>query len=782
MPTPEDIAKAHSLLSSGNLSPEVEAKLRGIVGDPPEPEAGGGGENYHVTEMDPVKIEGEVPEEPEKGWWDGFGETMHDFGAAYSQAGLLGHGDELAGVRAKYELGGGEETAKYNRDRYRGMLKESRKRSPTASVLGDIAGYAGPGLLMAPLGAVAGGMAGGAIQGHGDSDEANPEETLMNMMVSAGTGAAIGELGQGVPELAKYVGTKLGGAATRLGSVADDYLMRATGMSAEEVRKVLGDKIKDYASKVRELGFDKGLPSARDMGGRAEKAAEKFRGEAEGITASLGEDAIVPSTHVSRPIRALKGKYAEGGYFGEPKRKLLDDIADTWDYDMPKSAQRMPTSSKPPPAAPVADRDMALRLDPEDIHYTEPKPADSSVPEWYEADFEEIPRGTAGELPPGPPPPEQISWKSGAQSVDDFMPEEAMALQEPDELMSVDDSLYGQVKPRQLPSGVASVRGDARFTDNGPIMSRSSSDLGEVRPEVQGNASFADDEITKRAPLPSDDTARYRYGIKFRDAQKERHGFGTNTNFASDDPVQQVRQNVYGAINSGMRRAADDIVPGSGPALRNSNYNEHVSILVRDAARKKALQETNNLRMPFAVGGGAALGAGAGLLTGGPMGAIKGGGLGAMLTGGLMKTAQGREHIIGSKVAGAAAPYVQKAANAFTGAGNALDHAVTPASIAGASRGGASLGTATAQALREDQSQTSRRVQDEARGYLQPKAIQQMLQSEPDSLAPFLSDFQEAAAKNDPKAWDALLLRLDRNPAFVNGPKNRILELTKGQR
>jgi hypothetical protein len=749
MPTPEEQARA--LLSSPGLSPDMRSKLEAAINAPspsaaeappdePAPETQG-----HVTEMPVQQIEGDVPK---PSFWEGFKDTAHDAGMAYSQAGLLGHGDEAFGEYARHELNGTEADAKYNRELYRGELAKGKKRSPKATAIASFAGTLGPALIAGPLGVVGGSAAGGAIQAHGDSDEADADTKLLNMIVGGGAGAAIGELGQGVPEVARWAGTKLGGAASRLGSVADDYLMRATGLSAEDVRKLLGDKLKDYAGKVRELGFDEGLPSARDFGDRAGKAGETFRGKAEAIGQSLGDDAVVPSSDVSTPIRGLKSKYAEGGYASEPKRELVDKVADSWARGMPKKPMRLGPSEPPPTAAPVADRDMSLRLDPEDIRYSDPKPK-SDVPDWYEADF-----------------------------TNSSEPSDALASTAPSKSMTQpSEPGTGLARTDAMSRARPSVEGSARFTDDGAIDQVWGFDEG--RPEVQGSASFVDDPVTARADVPADDTARVRYGIPFSEAHKERRLWGDGTNWASTDPEQKIRQDVYGAINSGMRTAADRIVPGSGAALRDANWNEHVAIMVRDAARKKALQQTNTIRTPLAAGGGAVGGGIVGMMTGGMSGALSGATTGGMLAGAASKGLQGREHIMMSKAAGALQPFAQGAANKSTALAQGLDKLVSPAAIAGSSQGGAALGAAAAQEIQGQQ--RAKQASDEGRGQLMPSALQQVLKTNPEALGPFRKQIEMAAQKNEPAVWSATISKLERDVAFRR-LRPQILELTKSSR
>lgn len=262
--------------------------------------------------------------------WRGFKEAGQDAYTSALNAGSADHGDEFV---AKFQ---GEQKA----SALRRSVAAARARSPIATFAGDAVIQA-PAMALASAAGLGAPVIGGltaALNAHGRSTHsglATIPETAAAYSIGSLTGSALDH----VPGIVSGAGGVLEKAGARTGELADELMLRTGGASGAEIGKLSKAQVKSYAKTGRDLEFNKGLPTARDIEDRADSALELYNNKSNAIVGSLGEDATVAPDAIQKRIRQGKGKYAEGEYASQPYRDKLDEIAD--------SVANMPQLKKP---------------------------------------------------------------------------------------------------------------------------------------------------------------------------------------------------------------------------------------------------------------------------------------------------------------------------------------------------------------------------------------------------------------------------------------------------
>jgi hypothetical protein len=153
--------------------------------------------------------------------------------------------------------------------------------------------------------------------------------------------------------------------------------------------------------------------------------------------------------------------------------------------------------------------------------------------------------------------------------------------------------------------------------------------------------------MTGRGITPDDITPAtvqpYKQGIPFSEVEQGANRCGARRPTSAADSLEQrpAAGDVYGAYNGALRSAAEDIVPGAGPALKDT----HVERARRAALWRLGSQARDRGQPPHLaerLGRGGHRGGDGHALTGDPLS-------GAAIAGGLNRFARGREAAIAEK-------------------------------------------------------------------------------------------------------------------------------------
>lgn len=777
MPTPEQIAKARSLLSSGNLSPDVAKKLRAAIGEPepseqPEPAAVGGETEDATVETPPVEVAETPPAKKRRHMKPQFLDAdeplappskLESAAHGWLNTATLGHADDLAGL-----LMDGDEDR--NVELYREQNAEAEEANPKTHFMSGIAGGTGPAALATYLGAgptLAGGILGG-FQGHGDADDAEGEEMAIRMGMGSAMGAGIGKgLSVAAPYVKKLAGWA-GGQAGDFYKLAERLLARGLGATGKQASEAQADgSLANIMRVLREKKVTTGLPATqRQMGDRAEDAANLVDEELAELVNP--DDVVIPPRSVSKRILKGRNRYAKGGE-GQKYRDRLTDAA--------RDVHRMPQKSVPNPEL---ERSGAPRPQSE---YTPPKPKE------YEVDFEEVDPmahkrwnraayddvvDDADEYVDAEPfvePPRQLPKNSDVavdDSLDGLLEDvadtdfgRARAL-EHDNYRANMNNWEGPLPPRDPATGV-----DEPFPPMPPPPRRGSTaqpvDSSAPPPPPSGKVDGILYGEAVEPPAPGNrevaGTARVlsneRTGIPMSAGLKERRVWGKERNWESDSLGDEVRDVPYSAWNDATEEALYKHGVNGG-AWRDLNWNKHALRTAQEWSQQTPVQ---------------------------PPGIV-----GQVLTPALRALSFGRHNTIGSKLlASPASAAMRGAQNTLAGAGRAMEGA-PGAQLAGDA--GNMMGRMTAAAMEKSRSDQSRqlkeaddlqRTRSESAGWRQPEVMKQLLKTNPQAFGPYTQQVAAAAQRDEPAAWSALLEKLDRDVIFRTKVQPNLLKLTSGQ-